>query len=71
MVNVKAGTLDDARWLVPAGHIWTRSRQAFVRIGSDELQYSSQPDDAYAALAERWREMLCPPNWRGVDGLEY
>jgi len=58
MVNLKAGTLDDASWLVPAGHIWTRSRQAFVWIGDDELAYEGQPADGYAALAVRWREML-------------
>jgi hypothetical protein len=58
MVNVKAGTLDDARWLVPAGHIWTRSKQAFVRLREDEIVYDGQPQDAYTALAERWRRML-------------
>jgi len=58
MVNVKAGTLDDASWLVPAGHIWTRSRQRFVAIGADELSYETQPDDSYAALAARWRAMI-------------
>ena len=58
MVNIKAGTLDDTRWLAPAGHIWTRSRQRFVAIGGDELSYREQPADDYAAMAARWREML-------------
>jgi len=58
MVNVKAGTLDDASWLVPAGHIWTRSRQRFVAIGADELVYAAQPEDSYTALAARWRAMI-------------
>lgn len=58
MVNIKAGTLDDASWLIPAGHIWTRSKQRFVAIGVDELQYDRQPTDGYAAMAERWREMI-------------
>ncbi|ORE90250.1 GFA family protein [Aurantimonas sp. 22II-16-19i] len=57
-LNVKAGTLDDPSWLVPAGHIWTRSRQAFVTIGADELSYPEGPDDGGAAMAARWREML-------------
>lgn len=57
MVNVKAGTLDDARWLVPAGHIWTRSKQEFVVIGDEELQYEAQPQDGYSALAELWQKM--------------
>ena len=55
--NIKAGTLDDARWLVPAGHIWTASRQRFVAIGGDELAYSGEPENL-DALAARWREML-------------
>lgn len=58
MVNIKAGTLDDATWLVPAGHIWTRSQQRFVAIGDDELQYEQQPDDGYGAMAGRWRTMV-------------
>jgi hypothetical protein len=57
MVNVKAGTLDDATWLVPAGHIWTRSRQAFIAIAQDEISYEAEPDDDLAALTERWRAM--------------
>ena len=58
MVNIKAGTLDDASWLVPAGHIWTRSKQRFIAIGVEELSYDQQPTDGYAAMAERWRGML-------------
>lgn len=56
-INIKAGTLDDTSWLVPAGHIWTRSRQRFIRLETDALCYEGQPTDGYAALAERWREM--------------
>lgn len=56
--NVKAGTLDDTSWLVPAGHIWTRTKQPFVTIGADELSYPTQPEDGYSELIERWRTML-------------
>lgn len=55
--NIKAGTLDDTSWLVPAGHIWTRSRQPFVTIGPDELSWPQQPDDGYEAIRRRWEEM--------------
>ena len=58
MVNIKAGTLDDATWLRPAGHVWTASKQAFFVIGPDELAYERQPLDDDAALAARWRAML-------------
>jgi hypothetical protein len=58
VVNIKAGTLDDATWLMPAGHIWTRSKQAFVAIGEDELAYREGPDDDLCALTARWQEMI-------------
>ena len=58
LVNIKAGTLDDTSWLVPAGHIWTHAKQPFVTIGADELTYDRQPDDGYAAIGARWGEMI-------------
>ncbi|MBO0664501.1 GFA family protein [Jiella sp. MQZ9-1] len=57
-LNIKAGTLDDASWLMPAGHVWTRSKQAFVTIPDDELRYLEGPDDGAAAMTARWRAML-------------
>ena len=55
--NIKAGTLDDTSWLWPAGHIWTRSKQPFMAIAEDELDFPRQPEDLYAALIARWDEM--------------
>ena len=57
-LNIKAGTLDDTSWLVPAGHIWISSKQPYVVIGEDELAYPRQPEDKSAAIMERWRTML-------------
>ena len=59
-LNVKAGSLDDAKWLVPAGHIWVSSKQAHINIRDDELAYPHQPgsDDA---LEDKWRAMT--PAW--------
>lgn len=57
-LNIKAGTLDDTSWLVPAAHIWVRSKQPFVAIGPDELAYERQAEDGSAAIFARWREML-------------
>ena len=57
-LNVKAGTLDDTSWLVPAGHIWTASKQPFVLIGKDELSYPAQPSDKSAAIFARWAQMV-------------
>jgi hypothetical protein len=58
-VSLKAGTLDDTSWLVPAGHIWTQSKQKWVLIGGSGVNYAGQPDD-FSALVERWREMTFP-----------
>lgn len=56
-VSLKAGTLDDTSWLVPAGHVWTRSKQEWVVIAQGKLNYAGQPED-FAALVELWREMM-------------
>ena len=57
-VNIKAGTLDETGWLVPAGHIWTRSAQAGTRFYTDDLIYDTMPPDEFAALNRRWRTMI-------------
>ncbi len=57
-VNINAGTLDDTTWLYPAGHIWARSAQPFMRFGDDELVYDTQPDNGYEALRDCWRKMI-------------
>ena len=56
-INIKAGTLDDTSWLVPAGHIWCSSKQPFMKIADDELSYDAQPADGYEALKLRWQAM--------------
>jgi hypothetical protein len=55
-ISLKAGSLDDTSWLIPAGHIWTGSKQKWVSIPENELSYSKQPED-FEALKARWREM--------------
>ncbi|WP_273505486.1 GFA family protein [Fulvimarina manganoxydans] len=57
-VNVKAGTLDDASWLKPAGHSWTRSKRSFVAIPADDLAYAEGPPDGFTAITARWKAML-------------
>jgi hypothetical protein len=56
-INIKAGTLDDTSWLVPAGHIWCSSKQPFMKISEDELRYDAQPTDGYEELKLRWQAM--------------
>ena len=45
LATVYAGTLDDSRTLVPAGHIWTRSAQPWIRIPDDVYRHETQPPD--------------------------
>ena len=61
-VNIKAETLDDTSWLIPAGHIWVRSKQPFFPIAADEPSYDEQPADGYKALTERWQAMTGEAN---------
>ncbi len=57
VLNIKAGTLDNTSWLEPAGHIWTGSKQAWVKIPKDALAYKGQPDN-YDALIAKWNEQI-------------
>lgn len=59
-LNVKAGTLDDAKWLVPAGHIWASSKQAHMDLAAYDLVYPHQPETD-KDLEARWRAMT--PAW--------
>lgn len=54
VVNVKPGTLDDARWVHTVGHLWTASAQPWSVIPSGVLSYPGQPSD-FEALYAAWR----------------
>lgn len=53
---LKPGTLDDTRWLVPVGHIWTRSAQAWVTIPDDTVRFAGHPD--VARLIDAWQRRV-------------
>ena len=53
IVNVKPGTLDNAQWLNPVGHLWVHRVQAGVSLPNDRLLYQGQPDN-FDALFEAW-----------------
>ena len=57
-LNIKAGTLDDTSWLVPAGHIWVGSKQPGITLSENALTYRGQPEDGYAALEQQWQQMI-------------
>jgi hypothetical protein len=56
IVNVRAGTLDDTAWMVPAAHFFIRSAQAWVETSVDADCYETQPED-FSGLMPAWRAM--------------
>lgn len=52
MFSLRTGTLDDTSWVEPAGDIWTKSAQPWVRFGA--ITTEGQPRD-YAPFAEAYR----------------
>ena len=52
-INIKAGTLDDTGWIVPIGHLWTRSAQRGFAPPPGPLVYEAQPE-SYDALIAAW-----------------
>jgi hypothetical protein len=52
LMSIKPGTLNDTKALKLAGHIWTRSKQAWLQLPSNSLQYPEGPpsfDDLFLA----------------------
>lgn len=52
-INLKAGALDDASWVKPVAHVWTKRRQPWVAIPVDMLTFEAQPEDPLA-LFKAW-----------------
>ncbi len=55
IVNLRAGTLDDSRDLVPAAHLWTASKLEWVVIPEDAINLAQQPMDQAG-----WLEIFKP-----------
>lgn len=60
IVNLRAGTLDDTTWLVPAAHMFMQSAQSWVQPwvlpAADAECHQTQPAD-FSALMPAWRAM--------------
>jgi hypothetical protein len=54
VVNVRAGTLDDTRWLIPAAHLFLKSAQAWLQPAAGADCHDTQPAD-FGALMLAWR----------------
>jgi hypothetical protein len=55
-MSLRAGTLDDTKWLVPAAHMFMRSAQGWVRPTADAECHEIAPDD-FGQAAAKWRAM--------------
>jgi hypothetical protein len=56
ITNLRAGTLDDTTWLVPAAHMFLKSAQPWIRPPVDAECHDIGPDD-FMPLAAKWRAM--------------
>ena len=55
-VNVRAGTLDDTKWLTPVAYIFLRSAQPWVRSVDGTECHDEEPTD-FIPLARKWRAL--------------
>jgi hypothetical protein len=60
IINLRAGTLDDTTWLVPAAHMFMKSAQPWVQPwvlpAADAECHQTQPAD-FGASMSAWRAM--------------
>lgn len=54
VLSLRAGTFDDTSWVVPSGHIWTRSAQPWFGFGADDIRWDAQPTD-YVPLVQKFQ----------------
>ena len=54
VLSLRAGTFDDTSWVRPAGHIWVKNAQEWIKFDKDDLLCDTQPTD-FDAYAERFR----------------
>lgn len=59
-ISIKAGSLDETRWLRPVAHIWLQSAQPWLDIESAQAHcFEREPEDR-SVLAELWRQQSSP-----------
>ena len=55
-MNLRAGTLDDTRWLKPVAHMFLRSAQSWVAPAEGAECFDVGPED-FRPLGEKWRKL--------------
>ena len=56
IVNVRAGTLDDTKWLIPVAHMFMKNAQAWISPAAEAECHEIAPED-FRPLGERWRAL--------------
>ena len=59
IANLRAGTLDNSRDMVPAAHLWVSSKLPWVAIPDDAIALDRQPEDQAG-----WLEIFKPEAMR-------
>jgi hypothetical protein len=54
ILSLRAGTFDDPSWVVPSGHIWTRSAQSWFEFKDVDITCEVQPTD-YVPFIEKFK----------------
>ncbi|MEL6212535.1 MAG: GFA family protein [Pseudomonadota bacterium] len=54
VLSLRGGTFDDTSWLRPAGHIWTKSAQPWMKFDDAMILTPGQPAD-YAPFMEHFK----------------
>jgi hypothetical protein len=55
-MNLRAGTLDDTKWLTPIAHMFLRSAQPWVQPAPGAVCHEIGPSD-FRPLAQKWRAL--------------
>lgn len=55
MASLRCGTLDDSASLVPAAHIWVKSKQPWITLPEDAVTMDEQP-----RTPEAWMQLVGP-----------
>ncbi len=55
-LSIKPGTLNSTSSLMPVGHIWISSKQKWLNISKESIQYEANPDSFEELIAEWARQ---------------
>ena len=55
-VNIRAGTLDDTKWLRPVAHIFLKSAQSWITSADGAECHDEEPAD-FIPFARKWRAL--------------